>query len=142
MKKILLIQVLALFITMPSCAQKLKESDVPAVVRTAFAKQYPGVAPKWGKEDGKYEAGFKNKGKNMSATFEVNGVMEESEMSIDVADLPAIALVYIKENYKGKRITEAAKISKADGTVNYEAEVSKKDLIFDATGKFLNEINH
>jgi hypothetical protein len=32
-----------------------------------------------------------------------------------------------------------AKITKADGTVNYEAEVDGKDVIFNSIGKFLKE---
>jgi len=46
---------------------------------------------------------------------------------------------YVKAHYKGATAKEAAKITKADGTVNYEAEVSKKDVIFDAKGKFIKE---
>ena len=40
---------------------------------------------------------------------------------------------------KGKNIKEGAKITKADGTVNYEAEVNGTDVIFDASGKFIKE---
>lgn len=46
----------------------------------------------------------------------------------------------IKECYKGKTIKEGAKITTADGTVNYEAEVDGKDVIFDTNGKFLKEV--
>ena len=122
-----------------ACAQKIDASKVPAAVKAAFAKQYPGVTVKWEKEDGKFEAGFKHNGSTMSALFEANGMMTESEMDIKVADLPASVLVYVKDHYKGKSIKEGAKITKADGTVNYEAEVDGKDVIFDANGKFLKE---
>lgn len=123
-----------------ACAQKLDASKVPAAVKAAFAKQFPGATPKWEKEDGKYEAGFKQNGNTMSALFEANGTMTESEMDIKVTDLPAAVLSYVKDHYKGKSIKEGAKITKADGTVNYEAEVDGKDVIFDATGKFLKEV--
>jgi hypothetical protein len=33
-----------------------------------------------------------------------------------------------------------AKITKANGEVNYEAEVKGQDLIFDANGRFLKSI--
>jgi hypothetical protein len=78
----------------------------------------------------------------MSALYEANGTMTESEMDIKVSDLPASVLAYVKENYKGKKIKEGAKITKSDGTVNYEAEVDGKDVIFDATGKFLKEMKY
>ena len=87
-----------------------------------------------------YEAGFKQNGNTMSALFWANGTMTESEMDIKVSDLPAAVLAYVKEHYKGKAIKEGAKITKADGTVNYEAEVAGKDVIFDANGNFLKEV--
>ena len=123
-----------------ACAQKLDASKVPAAVKAAFTKQFPGATVKWEKEDGKYEAGFKQNGNTMSALFEANGTMTESEMDMKVTDLPAAVLSYVKDHYKGKSIKEGAKITKADGTVNYEAEVGGKDVIFDATGKFLKEV--
>ena len=72
--------------------------------------------------------------------FEPNGTFTESEVDIKAAVLPATVLAYVKEHYKGKTIKEAAKITKADGAINYEAEVNGKDVIFDANGKFLKEM--
>ena len=140
MKKIMMMSVLAVSIAFSACAQKLKEADVPVAVKTSFTKQYPGTVAKWEKEDGKYEAGFKKDGNSMSVLFESNGTMTESEVDIKVADLPATVLAYVQENYKGKKIKEGAKITKADGTVNYEAEVNGMDVIFDANGKFIKEV--
>ena len=57
-----------------------------------------------------------------------------------VTELPANVLSYVKEHYKGKTIKEASKITKATGIVNYEAEVSGMDVIFDASGKFIKEM--
>jgi hypothetical protein len=140
MKKLMMMSALVAAIGFSASAQKIDASKVPAAVKTAFAKQYPGVPVKWEKEDGKFEAGFKKDGNTMSALFEANGTMTESEMDIKVADLPAAVLSYVKDHYKGKSIKEGAKITKADGTVNYEAEVDGKDVIFDANGKFLKEM--
>jgi len=142
MKKVTMISALVSLIGFSACAQKLDASKVPAAVKATFAKQYPGASVKWEKEDGKYEAGFKQNGNTMSALYEANGTMTESEMDIKVSDLPASVLAYVKENYKGKKIKEGAKITKSDGTVNYEAEVDGKDVIFDATGKFLKEMKY
>jgi hypothetical protein len=139
MKKLMMMSALVAAIGFSACAQKLDASKVPAAVKAAFAKQYPGITTKWEKEDGKFEAGFKQNGNTMSALFEANGTMTESEMDIKVADLPATVLAYVKDHYKGKTIKEGAKITKADGTVNYEAEVDGKDVIFDSNGKFLKE---
>lgn len=140
MKKIMMMGIFAIAIAFSANAQKLEASQVPAAVKASFAKQYPGAIAKWEKEDGKYEAGFKKDGSSMSALFEANGKMTESEVDIKVGELPVTVLTYIKEHYKGKSIKEGAKITKADGTVNYEAEVDGKDIMFDAAGKFLKEV--
>lgn len=122
-------------------AQKINATKVPASVKVAFTKQYPGITAKWEKEDGKYEAGFTQNGHIMSATYQPNGSLTEAEIDIAITELPAGATAYVKINYKGKRIKAAAKITKADGSINYEAEVNGKDVIFDADGKFLKEVN-
>ncbi len=140
MKKAMLVAVVSTALALNACAQKLKESEVPAAVKVSFAKQYPGITAKWEKEDGKYEAGFKKEGKNTSVLYEANGTMTEIETDITVKELPAQVVTYVKEHYSGQRIKEAAKITKADGTINYEAEVNSKDLIFDESGKFLKEV--
>ena len=139
MKKIMMIAVVAVSIGLSACGQKIAAAKVPAAVKASFEKNYPGSSAEWEKENGKYEANFKKDAVTMSALFEANGTFAESEMDIKVADLPAGVLAYVKEHYKGKTIKEGAKITKADGTVNYEAEVAGKDVIFDANGKFIKE---
>lgn len=140
MKNFVMMSALIAAIWFSACAHRIDAAKVPAAVKAAFEKQYPGVTVKWEKEDGKFEAGFKQNGNTMSALFEANGTMTESEMDIKVADLPAAVLSYVKDHYQGKSIKEGAKITKADGTVNYEAEVDGKDVIFDAAGNFLKEL--
>lgn len=139
MKKLTMTAALFATIAFTVCAQKIGASKVPVAVKASLAKQYPGVAATWEKEDGKYEANFKQDGNSMSALFETNGTMTESEMDIKVAGLPATVLAYVKEHYKGKTIKEGAKITRADGTVNYEAAIAGVDVLFDADGKFIKE---
>jgi hypothetical protein len=139
MKKVVALAVLVAVFGFPAKAQKLDPSEVPAAVKAAFAKKYPRATAKWERENGKYEAAFKQKGHTMSALFDTNGTMAESEIDIKVGDLPAATLAYVKEHYKGKIIKEASRITKADGTINYEADVSGKDVIFDESGKFVKE---
>jgi hypothetical protein len=127
-------------ISLTACGQKIDASKVPAVIKESFTKQFPGATAKWEKEDGKYEAAFKQNSNTMSALFEENGMMTESEMEIKVAELPAPASAYIKANYVSATVKGAAKITKANGEVNYEAELKGKDVIFDATGNFLKEV--
>jgi Skp family chaperone for outer membrane proteins len=139
MKKIIIL--LAVFaIAFQAKAQKLDASKVPATVKAAFAKQYPKITSvKWEMEDGKYEASFKQDGKSMSTLQDSNGNITETEVDIKVADLPASVTSYVKQHYKGKAIKEGARITKANGEINYEAEVGGTDVIFDANGKFIKE---
>lgn len=119
-------------------AQKLEAAKVPDEVKKAFVKKFPQAIPKWEKESGKFEANFKQNGNAMSALFQPNGTMTESETDIKVSDLPVSVLNYVKEHYKGKTIKAGAKITKTDGTINYEAEIGGKDVIFNDKGVFLH----
>lgn len=140
MKKYLKLSVLAMSFFATGMAQsKEKKWKVPDVVKQAFAKNFPGAVAKWEKEGAQYEANFKTAGHTMSAVFDSKGTMEESETAISVNELPATVLTYVKNNYKSAKISEAAKITKVNGEINYEAEVKGKDLIFDTSGKFLKE---
>jgi Putative beta-lactamase-inhibitor-like, PepSY-like len=140
MKKVFLIFAVIATINFSAHAQKMAAARVPKAVKAAFAKQFAGATAKWEKENGEYEAGFKMDGKEMSALFTADGKMTESEVSIKPTDLPAKVLAYVKANYKDKKIKGGAKITKADGVVNYEAEVNGVDVMFDANGKFLKEV--
>ncbi|MBA4197205.1 MAG: hypothetical protein C0459_06575 [Chitinophaga sp.] len=149
MKRIILI-LIATAITATSFAQKQTEAKEekekksitpPAAVKAAFEKAFKGATKtKWGKEkDGSFEASFTQSGKEMSATYDAAGNLKETEWEIKVSELPASVTDYVKKNYKGKKIDEAAKILKANGEVNFEAEVGGKDILFDANGKFISE---
>lgn len=126
-------------ITVSACGQKMDASKVPAAVKSTFVKQFQGVTPKWEKEGAKFEAGFLQDGLEMSAVFDANGNMEESEMEINVNVLPPVVLNYIKTHYSGLPVKEAAKITKSNGEINYEAAIKGRDLIFDSSGNFIKE---
>jgi len=112
---------------------------VPAEVKTAFEKSFPNTTvKKWDKEDGNYEANFSKDGKSMSATYDAKGNWLETETDIDVKNLPAPVVSYIKEHYNGAAIKEAATLKTPEGN-RYEAEVKGKDILFDENGKFLKE---
>lgn len=122
-------------------SQKIKSSEVPDAVKTAFAKKYPAIKnTRWEIEDGAYEASFKDNIGAYSAMFSKDGTFTESESGIKANELPAGVLDYMKEHYKNAEIKETAKITKADGTVNFEAGIKGKDIIFDEQGAFIKEI--
>jgi len=139
MKKLFIVVFVTGAIALSACVQKLKESQVPAEVKAAFQKQYPSITASWDKEDANYEANFKQGAKATSAVIDKNGTIVETETDIPVTDLPKAVQDYMKKNYPGTKIEEAAKIVKANGDINYEAEVHHKDVIFDTNGKFIKE---
>lgn len=144
MKRNALLFITASMLTISAMAQEKEEKEksvpAPAAAKEAFVKAYPAASKvKWEKEDGNYEVNFVKDGKKMSAVYDSKGVLKETETAISVSELPAAATEYIKQHYKGAAVKEAAKITNAAGVVTYEAEVNKKDVIFDANGKFIKE---
>lgn len=140
MKNIIALIIANAAVLLTACSQKIDAVKVPAPVKESFARQFPGATPKWEKEDGKYEAGFKQNGLEISALFEANGTMTESEIEIAIAELPSVVKDYIKTHYNGATIKEAAKITPATGKIEYEAAIKGKDIIFDINGNFIKEI--
>ncbi|MGY3053806.1 hypothetical protein ACVWYG_002007 [Pedobacter sp. UYEF25] len=136
MKTNLLMLTAFLGLSVSAYAQK----NIPTIVKSAFAKEYPGVKANWDKEGNKYEASFKMKENSMSVLYSPKGVAEETEMDMKADMLPAAVKAYLAKNFKTEKIKEAAKITKADGTVEYEAEIKGKDYLFTPEGKFIKAV--
>lgn len=120
-------------------SQEKKEKNVkaPDAAEAAFKKTFPtATKAKWEKEGENYEVNFVDGKKEMAAVFGASGNWVETEEEIAVSALPASVDAYVKQQHKGS-IKEASKITKANGEINYEAEVNKQDLVFDKDGKFL-----
>jgi uncharacterized protein YxeA len=136
MKKILVGITLCIAITV--AAQK---SVAPEAAKTAFAKAYPNAAKvKWEKEEGNFEVSFVLNGNESSVIYNAKGVLQESEHEMKASELPASVIAYMKDHYKGMKVTSGARITKTDGSINYEAAVKGKDVIFDTNGKFIKEV--
>ncbi len=129
MKKVML------FIASIALAQTAfaQASKVPDAAKMAFAKAYPNADDvKWELEDGNFEVEFEMADdQEMSVVYDANGTQLETEVEIAFSELPKAA----QEALKGKKVKETAKITNAKGVVTYEAEVRRKDLMFDATGQ-------
>lgn len=133
MQKLMLLLLICFGTSFAACAQKTP----PAAVVTTFNQKFQNVQElEWGKEkNGEWEAEFEQGGADMSANFSAEGKWLETETEIKVADLPAS----VQTALVGKKVKEAAKILRADGSTVYEAEVNNKDLIYDASGKLLSQ---
>jgi hypothetical protein len=141
MKKIILSVLLATALTGVAHAQKVKNTAVPAAAKVALLKKYPAATKAtWEKEKGNYEANWGGKsGEDMSVQFTPDGTFIEQVAAIPVTELPAGVAVYVKQHYKGAKITEAGKVTDAKGILTYEAEVRGNDLVFDEKGTFIKQ---
>lgn len=123
-------------------AQKVAPAQVPAAARSAFHAKFPAVQlVTWEKEGANFEAGFKLKGKTLSAVITPAGALQETETNMPPAQLPAAVRATLARTYQAYTLTGAATIAKADGTTVYEAEVAKggrkQDVLFTADGRVL-----
>lgn len=142
MKKIISAFIIVFGATAALYAQEKTEKKAAPTneAKAGFEKKFPGAtSAKWEKENEDFEVNFKQAGKEMSAVFAGNGTWKETEQEIPMAKLPSAATSYIAKHYAGKKVKEAAKIKKADGSINYEAEINKADVLFDGSGNFLKE---
>ena len=138
MKKSLWISALICATTVIAIAQS--KNATPDVVKSAFKKTYPQATQvKYEKEGTDYEVGFVLGGKNMSAVYNASGGLLETEEPVKTSQLPASVMSYYNAHYKGVAIKETAKIVNSKGETTYEVGTKKKDMIFDANGKFLKE---
>lgn len=139
MKNVILFAAIA--ISAIGCAQSKEKKEVPKVVKEAFQKEYPNTKVDWDIEADGFEAEFKMNGKEASANYDKVGHKLATEIEIKESELPVKALTYIATTYPNKKIKETAKITDNKNVVTYEAEIKidgkDRDLIFDASGKFL-----
>jgi hypothetical protein len=137
MKKLFIIFLLTPVITIQA------QTKAPNAVAAAFSKQFPNSTNvKWGKENAKeYEANFKLNGINMSANYDLNGNLKETETEIAITDLPLAVSQSIKTKYPAAVISGADKIEKAGGKIIYEADIKingkKKEVELYEDGKFV-----
>lgn len=148
MKKTLSLAAILFALSTGAFAQNEKEENngkvvVPATVKTALAKKYPDATKvTWEKEKGNYEANWGGKsGEDNSVQFTPAGVFIEMVKAIQITELPSPVLAYVKDHYKGAKITEAGRVTDATGKIFYEAEVNKKDIIFNEQGNFVKAEN-
>lgn len=140
MKKFQLL-ILAFSIVSISNAQKMASKNIPSSVLIAFQKQFPNVkGEQWEKEGVNFEVEFEMNKQETSAVFDPTGNLLETEVEITVAELHTGIIEYINQHYSGFKVKEAAKITYADGTFSYEAEIKGMDLLFDSNGIFLKEM--
>lgn len=118
-----------------SYAQQPIKSKVPAAVQSSFSKMFPlADNTKWDKENGSYEASFVTDKVAHSVLLDGHGKVIETEVGITFQELPLVARQYLTAHFKNAKITETAKITDSKGKVTYEAEINRKDVLFNDKG--------
>jgi hypothetical protein len=138
MKKILItVTVVTFLFAMNSFAQS--PINIPQVVKDSQAKRFPGAKNvTWETEHGNFEANWGGKsGEDNSVLYTPSGIFIEAGKAISAKQLPAPAITYLNNHYKGVSITEAMQVTGANGQVSYEAEVYGKDILFDEHGNLI-----
>lgn len=140
MKRITLLLVLLVMATNVR-AQKLEIRDVPLAVRMAFKSANPTVVnPEWRKEKTNYSAKCTVNKTPRTYTYTKTGTLIVHDGKVAIATLPAGVKQYLDKNYPNAAVDKVLKITKPDGTVTYNVEVSNTDLFFDANGKFIKSL--
>lgn len=123
-------------------AQRIKAQEVPQAVKQGLLQHFGVKDADWDKEGENYEAGFEQKGREISIVFDGNGRVLETEREIDKKELPSPVLESLNRDYKDFKIEEIARIE-SNGLFTYEAEVEREEqtleLLFDAQGKLLKK---
>jgi len=131
MQKIMLVGV-TLLLAGVTHAQTLKESVVPAAVKSAFSKKFPSASSvKWSKESKtEFEAEFKNGALTQAANFDASGSWVVTETEVKKAELPAAITKAIAKDFAGYKVGESEKVEKPNKPLYYEMKVEKGETSY------------
>lgn len=81
-------------LSLVSFEQKLKEKEVPQIIKKVLNEKYPNAKyVKWDKEKNNYEATFDVNQVDNSLLFNQDGTIVETEVAIQISKLNKTALV-------------------------------------------------
>ncbi|MEM9775848.1 MAG: PepSY-like domain-containing protein [Chloroflexota bacterium] len=116
-----------------------KSVEVPEAVLNAFAALYPNIAPEWSEEDGGYEAEFEKDGKGVEINFLADGTLVQTEIELDLADVPDAVIKAAKAKYPESEIDEVELVELPDGTIHYEVDMGDMELHIMSDGEIIDE---
>ncbi|MGO4877495.1 PepSY-like domain-containing protein [Pedobacter psychrotolerans] len=126
-----------------SLAQDIDSKNVPAAVKTAFAKAYPKATDvDWEKKGADYKVDFDLGKTDHSATYAATGKIISFEKDIPNNQLPAAIAKSIKAKYPQGRIDDVDWIS-AGGKITYKVDIEGTpdvNVWYSADGKFIKEL--
>lgn len=125
-----------------ACNQPSKNREVPTNISEAFVKLHPNATIlKWNDEPPIWEAKYKDGEETGAVSFNEKAEVTETELVISESQLPNASVIpdYIKAHYPNEKIQGCEKIAKQDRTTTYEIQITGKEIVFDAEGKYLSE---
>ena len=142
MKKILFAALLTTGLALGAAAQDLKETDVPAAVKTSFKTAFPNAKDvDWKMKEGKYKVDFDMDGNDHIAAFGADGKMISKGMKIRVSELPSAVTSAVKSAYAGKEIENVYRVEK-NGATHYMVKLDGNPdtkVLYTADGQVVKE---
>ncbi len=136
--------ILILFTLFISTALAKAQDGAPVAVITSFKLKFPKAQKvNWEKEaNGDYEAAFKLNDKKMSANFTSKGAWMETEIPIDIANIPPAVGASFKREHTTAKIKlvykiETAKMFKYE--IEYVENSKKKEVVYDIDGAIIKQ---
>jgi hypothetical protein len=120
-------------------SQVVKESSVPAAVKTTFAQLYPNSkAEKWEWKNALYEVRFKKDNSTQYMTLESSGEWVNTKTELKASELPEAVSASLSKNYPAQNSREMFKvINAAGGSVTYQVNLTGLSLYFRPDGSLL-----
>lgn len=136
--------ILSAFVVMSlfACNQSSNSRQVPSNIAEAFTKLHPNASiEKWNDEPPMWEAKYKDGTEKGAVSFNAKAEVVEKELVIDQSQLPNGSTIpdYINAHYTNEKIKGCEKITKQDGSITYEIQITGKEIVFDGEGKYLSE---
>jgi hypothetical protein len=137
MKKAIVI-LIALSFGSVGFAQRIKETDVPADVKTSFSTIFRNTpVEKWRREEGYYLAEFMKGGSEVVVTLDPSGTWMQTKTHIALKALPQQVADYVSKNYSDKKIADAYRIDHSSGEITFIADIKDNMLYFNSDGAFI-----
>lgn len=134
MKRTILLLLFATCLITGYCpAQKLKDYEVPAAVKDAFATRFPDARDiSWSKENSTgFEAEFEINNIEQSVNFDDSGKWLGTETEIKKSELPKAVISTLAKEFPGYKIEEVEKAETSMQGNFYEVELEKKEILIE-----------
>lgn len=144
--KAVLFSTLLAAVLLASCSNEIQESKVPSVVKNTLVTTFSYTGPvDWEKEQGNYEAEFREDTLGYKALISPQGVLLRYKEPIAPSDLPAPVQQVLQEQYRDHGVEDLEKLVMGEQAY-YQLELEKglKELqvVITADGMITNAVRY